>query len=150
LPALAAFLRRWRPDLPLCVEVRHPSWFVGGGLLPGVRDLLEGTNVGTVITDVAGRRDVCHGSLTARFVVVRFVATAEPERDSLRADEWVDALFGWRAAGLGSAFLFVHAPDDRLAPAILAHVVGRARAKGAPLSALSLAPGPRQLDLFGA
>jgi uncharacterized protein YecE (DUF72 family) len=149
LPALAAFLRRWPRGCRLAVELRHPAWFARRALRPVLRDLLEDHGVGTVITDVAGRRDVSHGSLTAPFALVRFVGNDLHPTDAPRVDAWIDTLFAWREAGLREAFFFVHEPDDRYAPEMMAHAVARARGKGAQLSPVSLHAPRAQLDLFG-
>lgn len=64
LPVLEAFLTHLPREIPVAVEVRHPDWFTTSGMLAELGALLEACEVSTVVTDVAGRRDVLHRRLT--------------------------------------------------------------------------------------
>ena len=147
-PALDALLAALPPGFRVAVELRHPSWFRRGALVDSAFSILSARGAGAVITDVAGRRDVCHASLTAPFVIVRFVGNGLHPTDGPRADAWLDRLVAWRALGLRSAYFFAHQPDDALAPETLAHFTARARDRGLVLPAATLEAA--QLDLFGA
>lgn len=148
LPEIDALLAAFPPGFRVAVEMRHPSWFRRGALAPRAFQTFADRGAGTVITDVAGRRDVCHGSLTAPFVLVRFVGNSLHPTDVPRADAWLERLTAWREMGLQSAYFFAHQPDDALAPETLAHFTGRARGRGLTLPLASLEAA--QLDLFGA
>ena len=148
LGGLDALLAALPEAFRVAVEFRHPSWFTGTGELreDAIR-VLEHRGAGAVITDVAGRRDVCHASITAPFVIVRYVGSSLHPTDLPRADAWLDRLVAWRALGLDEAYLFVHQPDDALAPELLAHVAAGARRRGIDMPDLQI--GSAQLALFG-
>lgn len=151
LPALADLLAALPAAFRVAVEMRHPSWFARGALRPAVFAAFERLGAGAVITDVAGRRDVCHASVTAPFVLVRFVgngyaATGLHPTDVPRADAWLERLVEWRALGVEAAYFFAHQPDDALAPDTLSHFVDLARRRGVDLPAVPLEPA--QLGLF--
>lgn len=63
---LESFVSLWPEDLELCIEFRHPEWFEHRNLRPEALTLLENHRIGAVITDVSGRRDVSHSSLSTR------------------------------------------------------------------------------------
>jgi hypothetical protein len=111
--------------------------------------VLEAHGMATVITDVAGRRDVCHATLSTPLAFVRFVGEGGHSSDGARSAAWLGRLAEWRAAGLQSAYFFVHQPDDILAPQLLAAVAEQARARGICVPAVPLETVERaQLDLF--
>ena len=102
-----------------------------------------------VITDTAGRRDVCHGTLTAPEALVRFAGNAPHASDERRLDAWAERLVAWKAAGLRTAYFFVHQPDEDHTPRNLAHLLERARAHGADVLPLALGGAAAgQLRLF--
>lgn len=116
LPVLARFLDVFPGDIPLAVEVRHESFFKTGIAAEDFFKLLQTHNVSTVITDVAGRRDVCHMRLTGSRVLVRFVGNALHPSDYTRIGYWSERLAVWYGAGLRESYFFCHEPDNLLAP----------------------------------
>jgi uncharacterized protein YecE (DUF72 family) len=149
LPLVAAALGAFPADFSLALEVRHPAWFEAAGLREPLLRLLETRGVATVITDVAGRRDVCHGSLSSALAFVRFVGEGGHESDAPRSATWLTRLSEWRAAGLEAAYFFVHQPDDIAAPQLLALASEQARARGIEVPLVQLETADRtQLDLF--
>ena len=72
--------------------------------------------VGTVITDVSGRRDVLHSSVTSDFTMIRFIGNSLHASDTLRMRLWGERLKLLRNKGLSRVFLFIHEPDDILCP----------------------------------
>ncbi|MFZ4736129.1 MAG: DUF72 domain-containing protein [Bradymonadia bacterium] len=119
--------------LPLALEVRHPDFFGDRRLSPGLFDALAARGVGAVVTDVSGRRDVCHASLPTPRVFVRLVCNRLHGSDLERAAAWAAQLARWRAQGLLEAHLFVHQPDDAEAPPVLdAFDAALGRAPSAP------------------
>jgi uncharacterized protein YecE (DUF72 family) len=155
-----AFTPRELPDLsrfllglggfPVAVEFRHASWFRSGELLPAAADLLVRAGASTVITDVAGRRDVSHGTLTSRRTMVRFIGNALHPTDYSRADAWIARLGEWFELGLDEIFLMVHEPEDLLTPEMIAYFVENLNARlgaGAKLWRPE-PPEPMQLGLF--
>lgn len=116
LPMLERLLKKWPAEVPLAVEVRHESFFDGS--FPGTQffDLMEDTGKSAVITDVAGRRDVCHQQITAAAVLIRFVGNGLHPTDYSRVEAWGERLAQWFAEGLQEVYFFSHEPDNLLAP----------------------------------
>jgi uncharacterized protein YecE (DUF72 family) len=149
LEVVRAALEAFPPGFSLALEVRHPAWFERGSLREDLLRLLEQQSIATVITDVSGRRDVCHASLTTPIAFVRFVGEGGHPTDAPRTDAWLVRLADWRAAGLQSAYLFVHQPDDLVAPQLLATASEQAHARGIEVPTVALESAvTKQLDLF--
>lgn len=130
-PDRAAVLQNYVSALPrdflACVELRHPDWF-GPSVSPVVGETMElfrQLGVGTVITDVAGRRDVLHMRLTAPVAFVRFVSNGLHPLDYKRADAWAERLAVWASKGLQEVYFFVHSPEEQTSPEMMAYVIGR-------------------------
>lgn len=113
---LFEFLKLWPDDFRLALEFRHPSWFQDSQILPALNQYLQTRKIGLVITDVAGRRDVLHSSVSASFTMIRFIGNDLHETDFVRARQWNEHLESMKKAGLQETFFFVHQPDDILAP----------------------------------
>ncbi len=139
LEVLEAFLKTF--SLPLSVEVRHESWFDNPLNFNKLFDLLERYGVAPVITDVAGRRDVCHTRLTTGTVLVRFVGNNLHPTDYTRLDDWAARLEKWFDAGLEAVYFFTHEPDNLLAPDLAAYFLEKLKRIGG-----LRVRGPKQLD----
>jgi uncharacterized protein YecE (DUF72 family) len=143
---LARFLDRWPRLLPLAVEVRHESWFADPFATENLMDLLARNGAAAVISDVAGRRDVLHGYITAPRTVVRFVGNGLIESDYQRLRAWAEKLREWT---LPEVYFFPHEPENVLAPdatawfANLLRSMNFARTRGPSRWA-----GPEQMALF--
>ena len=111
LPRLERYLLDFPPGVPLAVELRHPGWFADAGLLASVAAMLEALDKTLVISDVAGRRDVLAMRLTTPVAFIRFNGHGLAPSDYQRADAWAVRLAEWLAAGLHTAYLFVHQRD---------------------------------------
>ncbi|MCC7467544.1 MAG: DUF72 domain-containing protein, partial [Saprospiraceae bacterium] len=79
-------------------------------------DLLKDYQTAAVITDVAGRRDVCHMALTHPAVLIRFVGNGLHPTDYTRVKAWSERLKYWLDRGLKQVYFFAHEPDNLLAP----------------------------------
>ena len=123
LPLLQRFLDIFPDDLPLAVEARHESFFQNTAATETFFQLLQDYNVSSVITDVAGRRDVCHMHLTNNRVLIRFVGNGLVDSDYGRIQVWARRLSEWYAAGLPETYFFTHEPDNLLAPDLSAYCV---------------------------
>ncbi|TNE64416.1 MAG: DUF72 domain-containing protein [Bacteroidetes bacterium] len=124
LPVLERFLRRFPTGtIPLAVEVRHESFFQNNPLAEEYYHLLELHGVSTVITDVAGRRDVCHMRLTTDKVLVRFVGNGLHPTDFSRIEDWAERVKHWFDQGLTEVYFFCHEPDNLLAPDLTKYAV---------------------------
>lgn len=110
------FLQNWPSEYQLAIEFRHPSWFQNTQILPALTQYLQKKKIGLVITDVAGRRDVLHSSISSDFSMLRFIGNDLHPSDFLRAKLWLDKFSDWQKSGLKNLFLFVHEPDDVSAP----------------------------------
>ena len=107
---LEAWLDTWPPHLPLAVELRHESWFstsTGADAFAG----FAARGVGSVITDVAGRRDVAHMNVTAPFAVVRWVGNVD-ESDTARLAAWARRISSWSRSGVEACYVFTHQPEE--------------------------------------
>lgn len=116
LPRLQQFMYRWDTNIPLAVEARHESFFEHTAAAEQFFQLLKEHRVATVITDVAGRRDVCHMRLTHHHVLIRFVGNELHPSDFDRVEAWAGRLKAWMDAGLQDVYFFAHEPEDLLVP----------------------------------
>ena len=151
LPTLQRFLQVFPRDLPLAVEARHESFFQNTPNSEAFFQLLADHGVSSVITDVAGRRDVCHLRLTNARVLLRFVGNDLQPTDYTRIAAWAERLAAWFDGGLQEAYLFTHEPDNILAPELSAYCaeVFAARMPGVQLRGPHpVAPPVRQGTLF--
>lgn len=113
---LERFLSEWDIEIPLAIEIRHEDWFKNPHQGNALFKLLEKYNISTVITDVAGRRDVLHNRLTSDIAMIRFVGNGMVDSDFTRMDEWVQKLKYWFSKNLKTVYLFPHQPDNILSP----------------------------------
>lgn len=120
---LHRFLENWPKELPLAIEFRHSSWFNEGRILPALVEYLQKKNIGIVITDVAGRRNVLHTSISSPFVLLRFIGNELHPSDFSRAQDWSSRLKEWSQFGLQKFFFFAHEPDDLTCPEFTAYLV---------------------------
>lgn len=109
---LDALPRRFR----VAVEFRHPRWFQDHRLVDEAFEVLAPRGVATVITDVAGRRDVLHTSLTAPIAMLRFVGHGLHPTDYERLDAWSERFAHWIDRGLRTAYVFHHQRGALLSP----------------------------------
>ena len=100
----------------LAIEFRHEDWFSKKSGLESIAESMRHHNISTVITDVAGRRDVLHMNLTTDTAMIRFVGNDFHPTDYSRIDEWVERLEGWINKGVKNIYFFCHEPDNLLAP----------------------------------
>ena len=116
LPVLRLFLEKYASKTPLSVEVRHPAFFQAGKEAEAFFELLKQHQVAAVITDVSGRRDVCHLQLTNARTLIRFVGNGLHPSDYTRVEEWAERLKSWFDQGLHEVYFFTHEPDNLLGP----------------------------------
>ncbi|MEM7101844.1 MAG: DUF72 domain-containing protein [Bacteroidota bacterium] len=128
LPILINFLESWPKEIALGIEFRHESWFEDVQVKTEVFNALEENRIGTVITDVSGRRDVLHQRLTTPIAMIRFVGNGLHPTDYSRIDEWVSRLKDWADAGLKEVYFFPHEPDNILAPDLAVYFVNQLNA----------------------
>lgn len=106
------FLESWPSEFKLTLELRHSSWFEQGRVLPALVDYLHRKNIGLVITDVAGRRDILHSSLSSSWTQIRLIGNNLDPSDERRLRDWAQRISEWKKLGLKDAYLFLHQSDD--------------------------------------
>ncbi len=123
LRILEQFLDHFPNHIPLAVELRHESWFRNKIHQEAVFSLFEKHRIASVITDVAGRRDVLHMRLSTPTAMVRFVGNSLHPTDFSRIDEWIERIRHWQQEGLVSIYFFPHEPDNIQAPELAAYIL---------------------------
>ena len=113
---LFQFLEAWPSELPLALELRHTSWFQEQQVLPGLAEYLRKKGIGLVILDVAGKRGVAHTTMSAPFVLLRFIGNDLHPTDYSRAKVWCQRMKSWAENGLQQCYFFAHQPDDIKGP----------------------------------
>lgn len=113
---LENYLRNLPKVLPIAVEFRHPNWFSNPKVWNDVSQMLHDLGVGLVVSDVSGRRDVLHQTLTTSTFTLRFVGNELHPTDYQRIDEWNLRLTEWFKRGLDTAYIFVHCGSNEFAP----------------------------------
>ena len=132
------------------VELRHPDWFNKPSVTGHVFSAFNKLGIGAVITDVAGRRDVCHMQLPAKHTMIRFVGNQLHATDYQRLEAWAQRLANWFDAGLEQAYFILHMGDDAVVPAFAveaARILSSATGIHLPTPVLHES-GPSQGSLF--
>lgn len=111
---LFRFLENWPNEYQLNLELRHPSWFQKGKVINGLADYLYKRKIGLVITDVAGRRDVLHSTLSTNYTMIRLIGNNLDPSDRTRLEDWTLRIKEWEHQGLKEIYLMIHQPDDIL------------------------------------
>lgn len=122
------YLETWSDSLPLFVEVRHAGWFTGAAT-EDLAEMLHSLNKGFVITDTAGRRDVCHMHLTVPKAMVRFVANNLHPTDYPRVDSWVKRIGTWIDNGLEELYFIIHMDHEKHSPELAGYLVDKLNAR---------------------
>ncbi len=130
LDILKHFFEIFPSHIPLAVEIRHEEWFSNPQYFTSFFQILDDFRISSVITDVAGRRDVLHQRLTTPTAMIRFVGNDLHPTDFSRIDDWVNRLYDWSQAGLEKVYFFTHEPDNILAPELARYLVKKLKEKG--------------------
>lgn len=101
------------------IEFRHHAWFEKNRLEQETFAWMQEAMLPIVVTDVAGRRDVLHGSLPSPRVIVRFGGNRLHESDYQRMQSWADTLVRWFELGVEEIYFFVHQPEDEYTPPLI-------------------------------
>lgn len=124
-PELRAYLAYLPKEVPVFIELRHKDWFAQQDNRTKLFDTLKELNIGTVISDTAGRRDCVHMELTTPHTMIRFVGNNLDKTDYTRIDEWVARLKDWKEKGLQSVWFFMHQNDENFSPEACAYLIGK-------------------------
>ncbi len=103
------------PKCHLFLEFRNPDWFKRDTWL-WVCEFMEKHKIGLVLTDVSGRRDVLHQSLTVNNLFVRWVGNDDERTDYFRLKKWVRQISELYEEGLRNINFMVHQPDNEFSP----------------------------------
>lgn len=125
IDALAEYIQAFPDGYQLAIEFRDASWFRELEKFYGICELMEERGMTTVISDVAGRRDVLHMRLTSPIAFIRLTANDLHPSDYTRLDEWTNRLKTWFEAGLQQLYFFVHTHDKALNPELANYMVRR-------------------------
>lgn len=123
LSDLAKLITNLPTDLSFAAEFRNMNLFRDGRLLESLAAFLTKHNISTVITDVAGRRDVSHMTLTTKKVLIRFIGNNLHPTDFSRVDVWTKRLSELKSMGLEELYFFCHEPDDIKGPELAKYVI---------------------------
>jgi uncharacterized protein YecE (DUF72 family) len=146
---LNRFLKQIPENFPLSIEFRHPSWFVEKDKFNALLQYLHKRKIGTVITDVPGRRDVLHMGLSIPTLTLRFVGNELHPTDYTRTNDWVHRLQQWFLGGLENAYIFIHCGENTLAPELTKYWVDQLnQLLGTYVAAPSIRPQAIQGSLF--
>jgi len=108
--------------VPVFLEVRHKEWFANPENRNSLFNMLHQLNIGALITDAAGRRDVVHMELPTPHAFIRFVGNSLDRTDYKRVDDWVERIKQWQQMGLQSVWFFMHQHDERYSPELADYV----------------------------
>jgi uncharacterized protein YecE (DUF72 family) len=105
---LLQYLGTLPKDLSFFVEVRNPDWFsspaTSGEYFIALREL----NMGAVITETPGRRDVVHMQLPINKAYIRYVGNALHPSDKIRIKNWGERIAYWFENGLEEVYIMLH------------------------------------------
>jgi uncharacterized protein YecE (DUF72 family) len=145
---LEKYLKQLPDNLRIAVEFREENWFKNEIIWQETLSLLQGYGHGTVITDVAGRRDVVHQSLSNKTATIRWVGN-EHLSDYQRIDEWIQRLKSWFEQGLETLYLFVHVCENTFAPELATYWIQQLNLHGGlDIKAPKFLPKVEQMSLF--
>jgi uncharacterized protein YecE (DUF72 family) len=114
---LSKFLERIPFDFDFALEVRNESFFQENTSESFI-NLLKEQQIILVITDVAGRRDLLHTTLTAPKAFIRWVGNGLHPSDYSRLNDWKQRILLWAQYGIPEIYFFPHEPDNLLTPQI--------------------------------
>jgi uncharacterized protein YecE (DUF72 family) len=113
---LHRFLESWPEKIKLHVESRTKTLFSEMDSQDEYFTNLHKFGIGTVITDVAGRRDVLHMGITNKTAFIRFIGNGLVGTDYTRVLDWVVRIKKWALQGLENVYFFCHEPDNFYGP----------------------------------
>jgi len=145
---LKNFIEQLSSDFQYCVEFRHTDWFQNPETFELLSNFLEKKDIGLLITDVSGRRDVLHQRLTRSSCFVRFVGNALHESDFKRLDDWFERASRWIEAGV-DIYFFMHQQNEAQGIELVQHFGNLVNEKfGMNLRMPKVLPRAEQTSLF--
>ena len=125
---LFTYLKSLPTDLQFFLEVRHPDWFAKEKDREDMFEFLRTNNMGSVITDTAGRRDCVHMHLTVPKTFIRYVGNSLHPTDNTRIDAWVERMKYWLDKGMEELYFFMHMHDEATSPELTVYLVDKMNA----------------------
>lgn len=123
IETLHKYLSYLPKDFKVCVEFRHEDWFRESVVTLEAFDMLRQMNVGTVITDTSGRRDVLHMHLTTPVAFIRYVGNNLHPTDYKRIDDWVLRMKQWIDSGIETIYFFIHNHEELNSPELCRYTI---------------------------
>jgi len=120
---LYAYLQKIPKDLSFFLEVRHSDWFGDKTIRKELLEVMRENNIGAVITDTSGRRDLVHMELTIPKTFIRFVGNNVHPTDYTRIEEWAKRIKTWLDKGLHEVYSFMHNTDEKNSPELCDYVI---------------------------
>lgn len=117
-------------DVRVFLEVRHPDWFNNIHAQNELFACLKAHNKGAVITDTAGRRDVCHMRHATPSAFIRFVGNSLHQSDYARCDHWVKRILQWVEHGIEDVWFFMHQHEELYSPELCAYFIKQLNKQG--------------------
>ena len=121
--ALFNYLQKLPKDFPVTLEVRHPDWFGKPEIRTELFQVLNELSIGSVITDVSGRRDCMHMEVTSPITFIRFVGNGLHPTDYERVDDWVKRIKSWLEKDIREIHFYMHQPDELYTPQLTDYLV---------------------------
>jgi uncharacterized protein YecE (DUF72 family) len=127
---LLHFLNRKPKGISFAIELRHKDWFENDNQqLMILAKRLALLDTALVITDVAGRRDVCHSILSNQTLMIRLVGNNLHETDYLRMDHWIAQIKQCKER-LSDIYVFFHQPSMTNIPQMVNYFIGQLEKEG--------------------
>jgi uncharacterized protein YecE (DUF72 family) len=112
--ALFLFLEQIPKGFPICLELRHSSWFESRGLRERLYQYLCQREIGLVVTDTPQRRDLFHLNSSGPQFLVRYLSDGVESTDEMRLLWWKKALSEYE--NKTNCFFIFHKPNNILTP----------------------------------
>jgi len=125
---LYEYLASLPKDLQFFVELRHKDWYEDEAIRMELFNKLRDLNVGIIITDTAGRRDMAHMYLTIPKIFIRFVGNSLHPTDYTRIDDWANRIKYWLDNGLKEVYFFMHMHDEAKSPELAVYLIDKLEA----------------------
>lgn len=142
---LEMWLENWPTDLPLSVELRHPSWFDDAELANDLAAMFHSKNIGWVLTDAPGRPDVLHMAACTDKMMIRYGGWDHHPLEETRLEQWAERLDCWSHSGLKEIYFCIHQPDSLRTPETAIALSERLEKKKGHLNVTGI---PSRLSLF--
>lgn len=114
IDVLNSFLTKWPAGYPLSLEFRHKSFYQENDKIKKLNERLAEKNIGRVLVDVAGRRDLMfQPTLTSHEVIIRFVGNHPHPSDERRLDQWLRIMEYWSRQRAIQIHFMIHQTGEK-------------------------------------